>query len=66
MAEELNLLGWVKNEDDGSVTIVAEGNEANLKKLIKWVNTGPGSASVKELKINWEKAKGEKNFRIIY
>lgn len=63
-AEELGLSGWVKNEPDGSVTIVAEGEEEKLKELIKEIEKGPSFAQVKEIKIKWEKPKGEKGFEV--
>ena len=34
-AKELGLSGWVRNEPDGTVQIVAEGEEKSLKKLIE-------------------------------
>ncbi len=51
IARELKLLGWVKNEDDGSVRIVARGDEASLKKLIDWCHKGPEAARVDSVEI---------------
>ncbi len=34
LAEKYNLVGWVENNDDGSVTLVAEGLEKNIENLI--------------------------------
>lgn len=37
LAQELDLSGWVKNEFDGSVTLVAEGAEDQLMELLQAV-----------------------------
>jgi acylphosphatase len=63
-AEDLGVVGWVKNEADGSVTVVAEGDEENLKELIEWVKKGPPLASVKKVRIEWKMPKGEKGFEV--
>lgn len=65
-AQNLNLSGWVKNEPDGSVTILAEGEEENLKKLIDWAKKGPSFAQVKNIKTQWQEPKGEEGFEVRY
>lgn len=47
-AEELNVKGWVKNRADGSVEIVAEGADEDIRKLIEWCHEGPPYAAVKK------------------
>ncbi len=37
LAQELNITGWVKNEFDGSVSLVAEGAEDELMELLQAV-----------------------------
>ena len=37
LAQELSLTGWVKNEFDGSVSLVAEGAENQLMDLLQGV-----------------------------
>ena len=59
MAEKLGLNGFVKNEPDGSVCIVAEGKENNLKNLIKWCYNGSRLAVVEKVDISWEEAREE-------
>lgn len=58
-ADKLGLFGWVRNEEDGSVKIIAEGEEDKIKELIKWLRVGPRFARVDEIKIKWQEAKGE-------
>lgn len=66
-AEARNLTGFVKNEEDGTVTIVAEGPEEKLKELAEWAKEGPKLAKVTKMKIFWEKATGEfSEFEIRY
>lgn len=37
LAQDLNVTGWVKNEFDGSVSMVAEGAEDQLMALLQAV-----------------------------
>ena len=53
-AEELNLAGWVINEQDGSVKIVAVGAEKKLKELIEWCKGGEeGLVRVDKVEAVW-------------
>lgn len=64
-AWNLGLTGWVRNEPDGSVYVVAEGNEIVLKEFVSYLNRGPRSARVDSIVTNWSKATGEyKSFEI--
>lgn len=65
-AKNLGLVGYVKNEFDGTVKIIAEGDENVLKKLIKECYTIP-SARIEKIDIEWEEAMGEfREFIILY
>lgn len=57
-AEELGLTGWVKNSLNGQVEIVAEGEEKNLKDLVKWCYNGPSGAEVKKVEVKWNEFEG--------
>jgi acylphosphatase len=46
VAERLGLSGWVKNLEDGSVELEAEGPRAVLEKLVSWCHRGPSAARV--------------------
>ena len=64
-AEELGLTGWVKNEEDSSVRIVAEGEEENLQKLVEWARLGTEWARVEKVQVEWrETEEGFKSFVI--
>ncbi len=48
-ANEYNIKGWVRNLPDGTVEIMAQGEEENIKKFAEWCRQGPPLASVTEL-----------------
>lgn len=45
-AERLGLAGWVRNEDDGSVTALIVGTEGAVSTMMKRFWRGPRGASV--------------------
>jgi len=59
VAEDLGLKGWVRNVEDGSVEIVAEGNEEDLRKFLEEVRRGPPAAIVEKVDVEWEDYTGE-------
>ena len=66
-AQKLGLRGTVRNVLDGSVEIVAEGDEESLNKLITYAKTGPPSAKVYNIEIDWEESRNDlPHFRITY
>ena len=58
-AAKLGLTGWVKNNDDGTVEVVAEGDKKDLKELLAWCSKGPSIARVENVESNCENATGE-------
>jgi len=58
-ASGLGLKGWVKNLDDGSVEIIAEGEKEKLMQLLEWCHHGPDSAKVDSVKKEWEECNEE-------
>ncbi|MFC1721071.1 acylphosphatase [Patescibacteria group bacterium] len=64
-AQKLGLTGIVKNMPDGSVYVLAEGEEEKLRELIEKLQSGPTFARVDEVKERWSQATGGfKNFSI--
>lgn len=45
-ADRLDLVGWVRNEADGSVRVEVQGPERDVEELIAWVGHGPPLARV--------------------
>lgn len=66
-AEKLGLTGWVRNTPDGTVEIVAEGEEAKLRSFVDWCRRGPTSAHVEDIRVNFSDATGDfESFNIKY
>lgn len=64
-AEHLGLGGWVRNEADGSVSVVAEGPEEALQELAGYLEAGPRAANVVRVETDWRAATGEfRGFRV--
>jgi len=53
------VTGWVRNNPDGSVEAVFEGEEAAVKAVINWCQTGPELARVDSVSAKWRAATGE-------
>ena len=47
VAQALEINGWVRNCEDGSVEAVAQGNEFAIEQLVAWCHNGPPGANVK-------------------
>ena len=58
-AQNLGLRGWVRNEPDGGVAVVAEGAETELKKLLEFLKQGSPTARVRTVKFDWQVATDE-------
>lgn len=52
-ARALGLAGYARNLPDGSVEVVARGEEAALRKLIQYLHVGPTIARVTGVEIDW-------------
>ena len=63
-ADELGLLGWVKNRPEGTVEIHAEGEKLQLERFIVWCRKGTPAANVTSLDIDGVMAKELKSFDI--
>ncbi len=48
-AKEMGINGWVKNLVDGSVLIVAQGIEAEIKTFIDYLYIGPTPSRVDKI-----------------
>lgn len=66
-ARSLGLTGTVANLKDGSVFIVAEGEEDKLCRLLAYLKKGPVFAQVERLEEKWLPATAEfSDFKIIF
>lgn len=65
-AQELGLVGWVKNLADGRVEAVIEGDKEKIDKLLTYLKQGPPLSKVENVKIDYQKHQGEfKDFSIL-
>ena len=58
-AQGLAVGGYVRNCWDGSVEVVAEGQRADVNKLLSWLHNGPPSADVDRVEYEWEEPQGD-------
>lgn len=61
-ARELGLGGWVRNEPDGTVRVVAEGEKSALEQLASFLHQGSPAAEVRAVETTWDDATGEFNY----
>ena len=52
-ARNLGLTGWVRNESDGSVFLLAEGDKSAVNALVDELKVGPPAASVADVRVRW-------------
>jgi acylphosphatase len=57
-ARQLGLRGWVRNNDDGTVELVAEGPRPDLEQLMMAAEEGPRTARVQRVEVQWSSATG--------
>lgn len=50
-AERLGLGGWVANESDGTVRVVAEGESGAIDELVDRLKEGPRGARVADVRV---------------
>jgi len=66
-ARKRGLVGTVRNNPDGTVSVVVEGDEAKLNDLIAVIHKGSLLARVDDATEKWSEPLGEfKNFDIVY
>ena len=58
-AEGFGLTGWVRNKMDGSVEAVFEGEEADVRAMLSWCQTGPPHARVSKVDVIRQEYTGE-------
>ncbi len=63
-AHELGVLGWVRNADDGTVQVHAEGPETAVDGLVAYLEEGPPAARVEAVEIEAAKVEGHEQFAV--
>jgi acylphosphatase len=66
-ADGLGVFGWVKNQPDGTVEAVFEGDRDRVDAALDWCREGPPGADVADVAVNWGDYSGDfKGFDINY
>ncbi|MGP0103252.1 MAG: DNA polymerase ligase N-terminal domain-containing protein [Solirubrobacteraceae bacterium] len=63
-ATELGVMGWVRNADDGTVAVHAEGPSAAVEALIAFLREGPRGAAVVDVAVQDVRTEGHEQFAI--
>lgn len=50
-AHELGVTGWVRNQDDGSVQVLLQGNIDQIDAMLSWLHYGPPRARVTDVHV---------------
>jgi acylphosphatase len=66
-AESLGLSGWIRNERDGSVAAVFDGDAERVQSMVDWCRRGPAGARVDDVRVTdeAEAEEGRGGFRVI-
>jgi len=66
-AARLGLTGWVRNEPDGTVSVVCEGPRDKVGEFISWLRQGPPMAHVTNVDVRKKDASGTfRNFKVAF
>ncbi|MCA9999072.1 MAG: acylphosphatase [Anaerolineales bacterium] len=52
-AQKVGVVGWVGNQRNGTVFVVAEGSDAALQQLLGFLHQGSPSARVSRVEVQW-------------
>jgi DNA ligase D-like protein (predicted 3'-phosphoesterase) len=63
-ADELGVMGWVRNGEDGEVLLHAEGAASAVDELVSFLRDGPPAARVGEVTAESVKSEGHEQFAI--
>lgn len=63
-SQESHINGWAKNENNGMVSIIAEGEENDLHQLLHFCYNKIPNAQVEYIDVVWERPEGLEGFEI--
>jgi acylphosphatase len=63
-AASLDLGGWIRNNPDGTVEAVFEGEDERVESIVEWCRRGPALAQVEYVDVSWEQPQGESGFAV--
>ena len=67
VAKKNNVLGWVRNQKDGRVEAILEGDNKSINSVIEWTRIGPANSRVDDIEVSNEEFKNEfSTFNVLY
>jgi acylphosphatase len=63
-ARSLGVVGWIRNEADGSVSAAFEGRRELVESMLDWCRRGPSGSHVRDVDVTWEQPTGAAGFQI--
>jgi len=63
-ARRLGIVGWVRNELDGSVAAHLEGDGESVDAMVAWCRAGPSSARVERVEVRDAEPTGAAGFGV--
>jgi acylphosphatase len=64
-ARSRHVAGWVRNNSDGTVEAVFEGDPDAVTTLVDWAHEGPAGAQVSRVEVTEEEPEGLSGFRVV-
>jgi acylphosphatase len=64
LAERHGVSGWVRNNWDGSVEAVLEGDREDVKRVVEFMREGPRGARVDRVEVADEQPEGLSGFGV--
>jgi acylphosphatase len=64
LAEQHSVSGWVRNNRDGTVEAVLEGDETAVEPLLAFAHEGPRGAQVERVEVFEEEPEGLSGFAV--
>jgi acylphosphatase len=58
-ARKRDLVGWVKNLEDGRVEALVQGTKDKVEELVAWCRRGPPAAKVEKVVVTFEDVNDE-------
>ena len=64
-ARSRQVAGWIRNNADGTVEAVFEGDPDAVTTLVEWAHQGPAGAQVSRVEVGKEEPEGLSGFRVV-
>jgi acylphosphatase len=64
-ARSRQVTGWIRNNPDGTVEAVFEGDPDAVTTLVDWARAGPAGAQVSGVEVAEEEPEGLSGFRVV-